>query len=295
MESILDVKDLVKRYGQLVAVDHLNMSVKRGEIFGLLGPNGSGKTTVINCILSLLKYDQGEIRIFGEKMSPNNCNLTVRENIEFFAGLYIQDRQRKKKLVDEVIEFVRLEKHEKFRASKLSGGLKRRLHIACGIVHRPELVILDEPTVAVDAQSRDFILNGIRKLRDEGSTIIYTTHYLEEAETLCERFSILDNGKNIANGKLNELRELVSTSEIVHLCVEDENPELLSKLSTVPGLLQIENKDNGYQLKFGRKHNGLISLLELLEENHWSYKSLYSTQPSLTEVFLALTGKELRE
>ncbi|HAW16063.1 MAG TPA: ABC transporter ATP-binding protein, partial [Clostridiales bacterium] len=199
MSEILVVKDLVKRYKELIALDHFDMSVKEGEIFGLLGPNGSGKSTSINCILSLLEFDKGEITIFGEKMSPKAYDikakigvvpqdvsvyrtLSVYENIDFFCGLYIKDRETRRKYVQEAIEFVALNDFVKFKPDKLSGGLKRRLNIACGIAHKPKLIFFDEPTVAVDPQSRNRILEGIEELRANGATIIYTSHYMEEVE-----------------------------------------------------------------------------------------------------------------
>ena len=166
---MIHIENLVKRYGDLVALNHLNLDIKEGEIFGLLGPNGSGKTTAINCLLSLLKYDKGEIYIFGQKMTPDNYEvkqqigivlqnvavfdeLTVSENIDYFCGLYIHDKNRRRELVEEAIQFAGLEDYRKTRPQKLSGGLLRRLNIACGIAHKPRLIILDEPTVAVDPQ-----------------------------------------------------------------------------------------------------------------------------------------------
>lgn len=227
---IVKVKNVVKRYSEKLALDHFNMEVKEGEILGLLGPNGCGKTTAINCILSLLNFDKGEIQLFGQKMTPNSYdikrqiglvpqevsvfeNLTVRENIDYFCGLYVDDKNTRRRYVDEAIEFVGLKDYVKYYPKKLSGGLKRRLNIACGIVHKPKLIFLDEPTVAVDAQSRNFILEGIRKLNQEGSTIIYTTHYLEEAEMLCSRIIIMDNGKDLVSGTTEELKAMITTSE----------------------------------------------------------------------------------
>ena len=214
---MIEIKNLVKRYGELVALDHLNLEIQEGEIFGLLGPNGSGKTTAINCLLALLKYDKGSIRIFGEEMRPDNYKvkqqigivlqnvavfeeLTVYENIDYFCGLYVKDRGRRKELVEEAIHFAGLEEFLKMRPKKLSGGLLRRLNIACGIAHKPRLIILDEPTVAVDPQSRNRILEGIQELNRQGSTIIYTSHYMEEVEQICTRIGILDHGRCIASG-----------------------------------------------------------------------------------------------
>ncbi|MEG0614948.1 MAG: ABC transporter ATP-binding protein, partial [Oscillospiraceae bacterium] len=227
---IVKIDGLVKRYGSLVAVDNLNLEISEGEIFGLLGPNGSGKSTAINCLLSLLEYDKGEIQIFGKNMSPTAYSikkdigivmqnvavfneLTVFENIDYFCGLYISNKKERAKLVNEAIDFVGMGDFRNFYPKKLSGGLLRRLNIACGIAHKPKLIILDEPTVAVDPQSRNNILTGIKKLNNDGATIIYTSHYMEEIEQLCTRIAILDKGKIIAQGTKEELKSMVSLGE----------------------------------------------------------------------------------
>ena len=237
-ETILKIENLVKRYKELIAVDHFNLEINKGEVFGLLGPNGSGKTTTINCILSLLTYDKGTITLFGKEMKPDSYDikrkigvvmqnvavfdeLTVYENVDYFCGLYITDKNTRKQYVDEAIRFVGLEDFVKFRPKKLSGGLLRRLNIACGIAHKPELIILDEPTVAVDPQSRNKILEGIQELNKAGATIIYTSHYMEEVEQICSRIAIVDKGKNLALGTKDELKKLkegyftVSLKEII--------------------------------------------------------------------------------
>jgi len=216
---------LLKNIKNNYAVNDLSFDVKKGEILGLLGPNGSGKTTTINCILSLLQFDSGQIKIFGETMRPSAYDikqkigvifqevavfneLTVYENIDYFCGLYISDKNTRKQYIADALKLVSLEKFQKYRPKQLSGGLLRRLNIACGIAHKPELIFLDEPTVAVDPQSRNNILNDIKKLRDQGATVIYTTHYMEEVEELCDRIIILDNGKIIAKGTVDELKKL---------------------------------------------------------------------------------------
>ena len=225
MDTVVSVQNLVKKYKNNYAVNDLSFDVKKGEILGLLGPNGSGKTTTINCILSLLQFDSGQIKIFGETMRPSAYDikqkigvifqevavfneLTVYENIDYFCGLYISDKNTRKQYITDALKLVSLEKFQKYRPKQLSGGLLRRLNIACGIAHKPELIFLDEPTVAVDPQSRNNILNDIKKLRDQGVTVIYTTHYMEEVEELCDRIIILDNGKIIAKGTVNELKKL---------------------------------------------------------------------------------------
>ena len=227
---VVNVKKLVKRYDDLIALDHLSFSVKEGEVFGLLGPNGSGKTTAINCILSLLKYDKGEIEIFNKPMSPTAYDikrdigivmqnvavyeeLTVYENIDYFCGLYINDKILRKDYVEDAIKFVGLEDYKKFTPKKLSGGLLRRLNIACGIAHKPKLIILDEPTVAVDPQSRNKILEGIEEMNRQGATVIYTSHYMEEVEQICSRILIIDKGKAVATGTKEELKEMITLGE----------------------------------------------------------------------------------
>ena len=225
MDTVVSVQNLVKKYKNNYAVNDLSFDVKKGEILGLLGPNGSGKTTTINCILSLLQFDSGQIKIFGEDMRPDAYDikqkigvifqevavfneLTVYENIDYFCGLYISDKNTRKQYIADALKLVSLEKFQKYRPKQLSGGLLCRLNIACGIAHKPELIFLDEPTVAVDPQSRNNILNDIKKLRDQGATVIYTTHYMEEVEELCDRIIILDNGKIIAKGTVDELKKL---------------------------------------------------------------------------------------
>ena len=229
---MIHIENLVKRYGDLVALNHLSLDIHEGEIFGLLGPNGSGKTTAINCLLSLLKYDKGTIEIFGQPMTPDNYQakqqigivlqnvavfdeLTVYENIDYFCGLYVSDKKKRKKLVDDAVQFAGLEDYCKMRPKKLSGGLLRRLNIACGIAHKPRLIIMDEPTVAVDPQSRNKILEGIQKLNAQGSTIIYTSHYMEEIEQICTRIAIMDHGRVIASGTSEELKKMIKTGETI--------------------------------------------------------------------------------
>ena len=312
---IVKVRNLVKRYKELIALDHLNMEVEEGEILGLLGPNGCGKTTAINCILSLLNYDKGEIELFGERMTPNSYrlkrqigmvpqevsvfeNLTVMENIDYFCGLYIDDKKLRQQYVKEAIEFVGLRDYIKFYPKKLSGGLRRRLNIACGIAHKPKLIFLDEPTVAVDAQSRNFILDGIKRLNQEGSTIIYTTHYLEEAEMLCKRIIIMDRGKNLVSGTNEELKAMITTTEKIvvgFLAIANEKAEEIKKILCAAHGIDIEKREDDYIIKFENGLNNLSNLLEFIKENNLTYTKLYSQLPTLNDVFLELTGKELRD
>ncbi|AFA47500.1 ABC transporter ATP-binding protein [Acetobacterium woodii] len=309
---VINVKNLVKRYGDLIALDHFNLEVQEGEILGLLGPNGSGKTTAINCLLSLLKYDKGTIEIYDQPMSPQAYDikrnigvvmqnvavfdeLTVYENIDYFCGLYVSDKQTRKKLVTEAIDFVGLNDFKKFYPKKLSGGLLRRLNIACGIAHKPKLIILDEPTVAVDPQSRNNILEGIQKLNKQGATIIYTSHYMEEIEQICSRIAIMDKGKIIAMGTNDELKKMIRSGE--HIQIELLNPEglKLTAITALPHIITAELMDHQLEVKSSRGKNNLIAILDVLKTQNIAIGKIYSEPPTLNDVFLEITGKELRD
>lgn len=312
MDTVVEIKNLVKRYGELVALDHFNLEIKEGEIFGLLGPNGSGKTTTIHCLLSLLQYDKGEIKIFGEEMSPDNYKvkrdigvimqnvavfqtLTVEENIDYFCGLYVKDRKKRKELVDEAISFVGLEDFRTFYPKKLSGGLLRRLNIACGIAHKPKLIILDEPTVAVDPQSRNHILEGIKRLNQEGATIIYTTHYMEEVEQICSRIAIMDKGSCVAIGTKEELKAMVKTGEKVEVEVEQLSEADLAEIRQLPHIFNLQYEDRIMKASFTKGKHNLIHLLDYFKEKNIMFGRVSSTFPTLNDVFLEITGKELRD
>lgn len=309
---IINVKNLVKRYGDLIALDHFNLEVKEGEILGLLGPNGSGKTTAINCILSLLKYDKGSIEIFDKEMSPDAYSikkdigiimqnvavfdeLTVFENIDYFCGLYIKDKKEKNKLVEEAIDFVGLQDFRKFYPKKLSGGLLRRLNIACGIAHKPKLIILDEPTVAVDPQSRNNILEGIVALNKLGATIVYTSHYMEEVEQICSRIVIIDKGKTIAEGTTDELKSMIKSGEKISIEIFNLTDEIINKIKAFPNVSSAERCDHKLCIQFTRGGNNLVSLLEFFKKEYIAFGSVISELPTLNDVFLEITGKQLRD
>ena len=309
--NIIEVKNLTKKYKELKAVDNLTFNVKKGEILGLLGPNGSGKSTTINSILSLLNYE-GTIEIFGKKMNPNAYDikskigvifqdvavfeeLTVIENIDYFCGLYVKDKNLRKQYVEDAIKLVSLEEFKKFYPKQLSGGLLRRLNIACSIAHKPEIIFLDEPTVAVDPQSRNNILSGIKKLRDNGATIIYTTHYMEEVEMICDRVIIIDKGKIIAEGTCDELKKLAKIEEKITIEVskiEEKNIEEIRKNKNVEDVLY---KNNVLFIIYDKGKNNLENLIDYMKDNKIKYSSIYSERPTLNDVFLELTGKELRD
>ena len=311
MSEIIKVDGLVKRYKELIAVDNFSMSVNEGEILGLLGPNGSGKSTTINCILSLLEFDKGTITIMGKEMSPKAYDiksqigvvpqevsvfeeLTVYENIDFFCGLYIKDKEERKKKVQEAIDFVGLNEFKKFRPKKLSGGLKRRLNIACGIAHNPKIIFFDEPTVAVDPQSRNKILEGIEELRKQGATIIYTSHYMEEVEQLADRVIIIDKGQLIAEGSVDKLKSMIKKSEMIKISVKGITDEDLEKIKNLENIFSVDYDGKHLKVEAG-KGNNVVEVIKVLEEKGYKMKNVYSEQPTLNDVFLELTGKELRD
>lgn len=308
----MEIKNLVKRYQELIAVDHFNLEVMEGEIFGLLGPNGSGKTTTINCLLSLLSYDKGTIRIFGKEMQADSYDLkkkigvvlqnvavfdelTVYENIDYFCGLYVADKAKRKELVEEAIAFVELGEYRKMLPKKLSGGLLRRLNIACGIAHKPKLIIMDEPTVAVDPQSRNKILEGIQKLNKEGATIIYTSHYMEEVEQICTRIAIMDKGKNIALGTKEELKGMIRNSENITVEISLLEEEHLEAIRNINHVYKATYENGILKIQCGGGKHNMIHVLEYLRENELSFGRAYSEMPTLNDVFLEITGKELRD
>ena len=309
MKTVVKVEKLVKRYKELIALDHLELDIKEGEIFGLLGPNGSGKTTAINCILSLLTYDKGEISVFGKKLSPEVKKdigvvmqnvavideLSVRENIDYFCGLYISDKALRKQLVKEAINFAGLEGFEKFRPKKLSGGLLRRLNIACGIVHKPKLIIMDEPTVAVDPQSRNKILEGIEELNRQGATIIYTSHYMEEVEQICSRIAIIDKGRNIAEGTNAELKKLIKNTETVSVEVGGLTDGQLDAAKNMPHAYECKYDGKTLTVLYSGGTHNLTTLLDYLHREEIPIGRVYSLLPTLNDVFLEITGKELRD
>lgn len=309
---VIEVTNLTKTYGKLKALDNLNLNVKEGEIFGLLGPNGSGKTTAINCILSLLNYDKGDIQVFGQQMKPDSYDLkrdigvvmqnvavfqelTVLENIDYFCGLYIKNKAERKKLVEEAISFTGLTEFKKFLPKKLSGGLLRRLNIACGIAHKPKLIFLDEPTVAVDPQSRNKILEGIVELNKKGSTIVYTSHYMEEVETICTRIMILDKGKPMATGTKEELKALIQIGTKVSFDAPFITQEQYEKLKTLNNISTIEHKDQVITIASTKENGVLEEILGFLRNEKIEYTNIHSEMPTLNDVFLEITGKELRD
>lgn len=310
--KILEVNNLTKRFGDKIAVDNLSFYVNEGEIFGLLGPNGAGKSTTINIIISLLKSSKGEINIFGKSLNKNELdikknigvvpqslaiyeNLTAEENIRFFAGLYGLSGENLKEAVDYALDFTGLTEVRKTRAKKFSGGMMRRLNIACAIAHKPKFIIMDEPTVGIDPQSRNHILRSVKLLQQEGCTILYTSHYMEEVEVLCNRIVIMDHGKIIAEGSKDELISLVSDSQNLEIQIDNMENIDMEKLKSITGVKSISVKEDNITINSSREINNLDKIIGFFTSQGVKIKNIDYKNINLETVFLNLTGRNLRD
>lgn len=313
MSAYVKVNKLVKMYGDFYAVDNLSLEVEQGEIFGLLGPNGAGKSTTLSAISTLNSFDSGDITIdkydiVKDKakvkaligMVPQEIaiyrHLNAYENVKFFASLYGFKGKELDKTVDEALEFVGLSDKKKMKPRQMSGGMQRRLNIACGIAHNPKLIIMDEPTVGVDAQSREHILNSIRVLKQRGATVIYTSHNMNEVEEICDHIAIVDHGKLIAQGTKEELVSLVTDLKSVNITTTiHSNQEKLKKdLSVLPGVVNVSLSDASIHLDLSLKCENLTPIVECVSSYHVPILSMESVVPNLDMTFLSLTGRELR-
>ncbi len=304
---IMHFRDVVKRYGQNLVLDHVNFDIQKGEIIGLLGPNGAGKTTTIKALMGLISVDGGEISLFDENLKGNQGSikrrigmvpqeivifndLTTRENLDFFGRLYGMKGKELNKRVEEVMTFIGLKEYEKVLPKKFSGGMKRRLNIGCAIVHNPELLIMDEPTVGIDPQSRNHILESVRKLGESGTTVIYTTHYMEEVQNLCSRILIMDTGHIIADGSVGELIHKLNFEEKTHLEVKNFQTDLIQDLKNIEGVKDVSNKGKIITLLSQSGVNNLEEVIRVAEA--YGIRSIQSETPTLEEYFSSrLQGK----
>lgn len=309
---IIEIKNLVKRYKDFIAVDNLSLSIKEGEIFGLLGPNGAGKTTTINTILGLSKKDSGSVTIFGKSMDkeeeeikrnigivPQDIavfnDLTAYENIAFFGRLYGLRGNLLKERVEEALDFTGLLDRMKDYPGKYSGGMQRRLNIACAIVHKPKLIIMDEPTVGIDPQSRNHILNSVKKLNESGSTVIYVSHYMEEIEELCTNITIMDHGKIIASGSKEDLKSLVALDEKLTLTLSNVNYTMVDQIKRISGVKECIPEDRNLTVISQKGSRNLSRIIDCINNSNSEIVGIDVEKPSLEGVFLTLTGRKLRD
>lgn len=308
--AVLECEGLRRSFGSLVAVDGVGFEIARGETFGLLGPNGAGKTTTISMCVGLLTPDDGSVVVAGEPMRPEAVaakrhvglvpqqlaiypDLTGRENLRFFARLYDIPDQRAR--VGAVLEAVGLTERAGDLASTYSGGMQRRLNIAIGLLHEPQLLVLDEPTVGVDPQSRDAILGSIERLAGEGIAVLYTTHYMEEAERLCDRVGIMDEGRIVAEGTRRELVDLIGEDDQVVITPHGDPAAAADALREVPAVRNADVAGDGVLVTLPDAAGHLVQLLHGLEEAGVEVAGLEVLEPDLEAVFLHLTGRALRD
>ncbi|MFP7224451.1 ABC transporter ATP-binding protein [Priestia endophytica] len=310
--NVLELRNVTRKFNDFIAVDNMSLSIQKGEIFGLLGANGAGKSTTINMIASLLQITEGEIEILGKSITKHRKfakmnigivpqdiaiyeNLTASENIKFFAGLYGLRGSLLKQRVEEALEFVGLIDKAKSFPKSFSGGMKRRLNIACAIAHRPKLLIMDEPTVGIDPQSRKHILESVKKLNEIGSTIIYTSHYMEEVESLCTNIAIVDHGKIIAKGSKENLKSLIT--DVKELWVEVKDPLYVNceSIEEIAGVKRASVEGNIIKIYSDVEIQNLNKIIQTLLKAEVEISSLEEKAPNLETVFLTLTGRNLRD
>ncbi|MCX2826678.1 ABC transporter ATP-binding protein [Bacillus pseudomycoides] len=310
--NALEIKNLTKKFGDFIAVDNMSLAIKEGEIFGFLGSNGAGKSTTINMIAGLLRSNEGEISILGKNTKKHNRfakmnigivpqdiaiyeELTTYENVKFFAGLYGLRGAELKARVEEALQFVGLSDKHKSYPKNFSGGMKRRLNIACAIAHHPKLIIMDEPTVGIDPQSRNYILQSVRKLNEMGSTIIYTSHYMEEVEEICTKIAIVDHGKVIAEGTKEQLKAIITDTKDIWIEVKSVEKLEVAKLKEINGVKAVQIEENVIKVHSDAGLNNLNKIIQHFINHDIEIRSLEEQAPNLETVFLTLTGRNLRD
>ncbi|WP_223069389.1 ABC transporter ATP-binding protein [Paenibacillus caui] len=310
--NVLEIQGLTKKFGDFLAVDNMNLKVREGEIFGFLGANGAGKSTTINMISSLLRITKGEIRLLGKDIAKHNRfakmnigivpqdlaiyeEMTAYENVHFFAGLYGLRGAELKERTFEALEFVGLAERAKEYPKNFSGGMKRRLNIACAIAHKPKLIIMDEPTVGIDPQSRNYILNSVKKLNQMGCTIIYTSHYMEEVEEICTRIAIVDHGKIIAEGTKEQLKSTITDTKDIRIGYKSDQPVNLKPIRLIQGVERVMAQDQMLLIHSKAEVNNLNAIIQQLIQDEVEIRSLDEQAPNLETVFLTLTGRNLRD
>jgi len=309
---ILEIRSLVKRYNGVLAVDNVDLAVAEGEIFGLVGPNGAGKTTLINTVIGMINYNSGSIKLFGVEQNGASTkskgligivpqeialydDLSALQNVKFFGMLYGIKKPLLDQYARDALEFVDLWPRRKERPLKFSGGMKRRLNIACALVHQPKLIIMDEPTVGIDPQSRNHILESVKQLNRSGSTVIYTSHYMEEVEELCTDIAIMDYGRIIARGSKEQLSETVAVEEKVSIFLSSASHNLVDNIKKISGVTNcILNK--GQLTVISRiRSNNVNKIMDSVIKSGALVKGINMERLTLEDVFLTLTNRNLRD
>ncbi len=310
--SIVEVKNLVKIFDTNKAVDGVSFSVEEGEVFGLLGPNGAGKSTLIGVISTLLSPTSGDVVIDGHRVTKEPMavkkvigvvpqeialypTLTARENLDFWGKMYGLPSSEIKKRTDAVLEIVGLSDRAGDRIDTYSGGMKRRINIAAGLLHNPKVLFMDEPTVGIDPQSRNHILETVKHLNNEGLTVIYTSHYMEEVEFLCDRIAIIDHGKVIAEGTQEDLRLLVGNQDIIRASATGLSEDVLPSITAIPDVDKATLRDGSIDILSTHGRKVLAEVITTLNDKNVKVSSVEIQEPDLESVFLHLTGRSLRD
>ncbi|MGG1574715.1 ABC transporter ATP-binding protein [Fictibacillus sp. NRS-1165] len=310
--NVLEINNLTKKFGDFIAVDNMSLTIKVGEIFGFLGSNGAGKSTTINMIVGLLRSNEGEIKILGKNIANHSKfakmnigivpqdlaiyeDMTAYENVRFFAGLYGLRGAELNNRVTEALDFVGLHDKQKSFPKNFSGGMKRRLNIACAIAHQPKLIIMDEPTVGIDPQSRNYILNSVRKLNEKGCTVIYTSHYMEEVEEICSRIAIVDHGKVIAEGTKEQLKAIITDTKDIWVNVKSNESIEENELKEINGVNTVQVEENIIKINSQAEVGNLNKIIQYFINREIEIRSLQEQAPNLETVFLTLTGRNLRD
>lgn len=309
---VIEIKELVKKYGDFLAVDNISINIEKGKIYGLLGPNGAGKSTTINILCGLLKSTSGTIKVNGIDITKSMKNqnkimgvvpqeialykcFTAEENLKLFGEIYGLRGEKLKEGIDYALDFTGLTDVRRKLAKEFSGGMLRRLNIACALVHRPEIIIMDEPTVGIDPQSRNHILDSVKKLKNKGITIIYTTHYMEEAEILCDEIAIIDNGKVIVKGSTDELKNIVSDKSSLKLTVNDIKLISVENIKSIPGVQNLLIEENTINIDSNKDINNLSKIIDRINKQGAKILDIGYKEITLETVFLTLTGRSLRD
>lgn len=310
--KVIEIKNLVKKYDDTVAVDNISLSIEEGEIYGILGPNGAGKSTAISIICSLLHATTGEVLVLGEDIKKNSMKVkkqlglvpqsialyrdfTAYENVKFFGELYGLRGRELKESIDSALEFTGLLEMKNKKAKEFSGGMIRRLNIACAIIHNPKVLIMDEPTVGIDAQSRNHIIQSVKNLNKKGVTIVYTTHYMEEAEALCSKIAIIDQGRIIVEGSKEELKDMVSDKRTLNIGLEDIYKVNIEVLKNIEGVSDIVINEDNLIISSSKEVNNLDRIIKAVSDQGVKITDLGFKEITLETVFLSLTGKKLRD
>lgn len=305
---MISIKNITKKFSAITALDNISLDINENELFGLLGPNGAGKSTLMNLLVGYINADEGEILIDGEKISTDNLEvrrkiglvpqtlalydeLSAQDNLEIFGSFYNLKKNDLKYVVADKLNMVQLYDRKKDKVKTFSGGMKRRLNLAASLLHDPKIILCDEPTVGVDPQSRNAIFDYLAKLNEQGKTIIYTTHYMEEAERLCSRIAIIDFGKIISTGEIEKLLEQLPYSQTI-LINKNQSTEKKTELFQTFG--ELINEQDKFELKPTDKLR-LSEFFASMEKNGINYESIEIKKPSLEALFLHLTGRRLRD